>query len=114
LPSRIADLRRRIAAMSRRLLAAVSFAWSAGAAWLATPSAQQAQTPVFRARTSTVAVTASVKRGNNVVTNLTAADFVVTDNGVPQTVEAVAIENVPIDVTLFSTPAAARPGSSTK
>jgi hypothetical protein len=27
---------------------------------------------------------------------------VVTDNGVAQTVEAVAIENVPIDVTLFS------------
>ena len=101
LPSRIADLRRRITAMSRRLLTATVFALAGGTTWLATPSAQQPQTPVFRARTSTVAVTASIKRGNNVVTNLTAADFVVTDNGVPQTVEAVAIENVPIDVTLF-------------
>ncbi len=87
--------------MSRRLVTAAMFALVTGIAWLATPSAQQAQTPVFRSRTSTVAVTASIKRGNNVVTNLTAADFVVTDNGVPQTVEAVAIENVPIDVTLF-------------
>ena len=79
---------------------AVAVAFAAVAAfWPAAPSAQQ--TPVFRARTSTVAVTASVKRGNNVVTNLTAADFVVMDNGVPQTVEAVSIENVPIDVTLF-------------
>ena len=43
----------------------------------------------------------SVKRGNNVVANLKAADFVLTDNGVPQTVEAVSIESVPIDVTLF-------------
>ena len=84
-----------------RLLAGIAIACVSATAWLATPSAQQAQTPVFRARTSTVAVTASIKRGNTVVTNLTAADFVVTDNGVAQTVEAVAIENVPIDVTLF-------------
>jgi VWFA-related protein len=86
--------------MSRRLLALAFLACLGGSEWLATTFAQQTP-PVFRARTSTVAVTASVKRGNNVVTNLTAADFVVTDNGVPQTVEAVAIESVPIDVTLF-------------
>jgi len=60
-----------------------------------------AQLPVFRSTTATVSMNVSVKRGNAVVPNLTAADFVVTDNGVAQTVEAVSIETVPIDVTLF-------------
>jgi VWFA-related protein len=56
---------------------------------------------VFRARTDSVAISASVKRGNAPVANLTASDFRVTDNGVVQTVEAVTIESVPLDVTLF-------------
>ena len=55
----------------------------------------------FRATTAVVAVSVSVKRGNTVVANLKAADFTLTDNGVPQTVEAVLIEDVPIDATLF-------------
>ena len=55
----------------------------------------------FRSTTAVVAVSVSVKRGNAVVANLTAADFTLTDNGVPQTVEAVSIESVPVDVTLF-------------
>lgn len=59
------------------------------------------QTPMFRTTTSTVTVGVSVKKANNPVANLTAADFTLTDNGVPQTIEAVSIENVPIDVTLF-------------
>jgi hypothetical protein len=59
------------------------------------------QTPMFRTTTSTVNVGVSVKKSNNAVANLTAADFVLTDNDVPQTIEAVSIENVPIDVTLF-------------
>jgi VWFA-related protein len=56
---------------------------------------------VFRARTESVAISASVKRGNDPVANLTAKDFVLTDNGVAQAVEAVTIESVPLDVTLF-------------
>jgi len=60
-----------------------------------------AQLPVFQSTTSVVSVSTSVKRGNNAVTNLTAKDFALTDNGVPQTVDAVSIESVPIDVTLF-------------
>ena len=68
---------------------------------LAIASAQSPQTPTFRATTATVAVGVSVKRANNPVANLTAADFTLTDNGEPQTIEAVSIENVPIDVTLF-------------
>jgi len=56
---------------------------------------------VYRARTEAVAISASVKRGNAPVANLTAKDFQLTDNGVAQAVEAVTIESVPLDVTLF-------------
>jgi VWFA-related protein len=56
---------------------------------------------VFRARTDLVAISASVKRGNAPVANLEAADFRVTDNGVAQAIDAVTIESVPLDVTLF-------------
>ena len=56
---------------------------------------------VFRARTDLVSISTNVKRRNAPVPNLTAADFTVTDNGVAQAVEAVTIEAVPLDVTLF-------------
>lgn len=56
---------------------------------------------IFRARTESVAISASVKRGNAPVANLTAGDFRLTDNGVPQSIDAVTIESVPLDVTLF-------------
>jgi VWFA-related protein len=56
---------------------------------------------VFRTRTDLVAISASVKRGNAPVANLAATDFRVTDNGVPQSIDAVTIESVPLDVTLF-------------
>ena len=56
---------------------------------------------VFRARTDLVAISAAVKRGNAPVANLEAADFRVTDNGVTQAIDAVTIESVPLDVTLF-------------
>ena len=71
---------------------------------------------VFRARTDSVAISASVKRGNDPVAGLTARDFMLTDNGVPQAIEAVTIESVPLDVTLFmdtsgSAPAARSPST---
>jgi hypothetical protein len=56
---------------------------------------------VFRTTTTSVAVNASVKRGNRVVANLTGSDFRLTDNGVAQAIDAVSIESVPMDVTLF-------------
>lgn len=59
------------------------------------------QTRTFRSTTSIVTVSVSVKRGNNVIANLRAEDFTLTDNGVPQKVEAVSIESVPVDTTLF-------------
>ena len=63
--------------------------------------APHAQEPRFRAATSVVTVSVSVKRGNAAVANLKAADFKLTDSGVPQTIEAITIESLPIDVTLF-------------
>src|SRR5688572_12527336 len=59
------------------------------------------QQAVFRADTASVSVSVAVKRGNNVIANLTTADFRLSDNGVPQVVEAVSIEDVPVDATLF-------------
>jgi VWFA-related protein len=56
--------------------------------------------PVFRSRTSMVSVDVSVRAGNRPVGGLTAADFVLTDNGVPQVVEIVDRAAVPIDLTL--------------
>ena len=78
-----------------RRLAAPATALGAGR------TARLADQTTFRSTTALVSVSVSVKRGNNVVANLKAADFTLTDNGVPQTVEAVSIESVPIDVTLF-------------
>jgi VWFA-related protein len=65
------------------------------------PALLDATQAVYRARTESVAISASVKRGNAPVANLTAKDFKLTDNGVPQSIEAVTIESVPLDVTLF-------------
>lgn len=72
----------------------------AALAW-STNSVQLASQAVFRTRTESVAISASVKRGNSPVANLTARDFLLTDNGVAQAIEAVTIESVPLDVTLF-------------
>ena len=66
-----------------------------------TPAGLTADQAVFRARTDLVAISASVKRGNAPVANLKAADFRLTDNGVAQSIDAVTVESVPLDVTLF-------------
>jgi VWFA-related protein len=63
-------------------------------------SAGPQQAPVFRSGTSATSVNVSVMDRNRAVAGLAAADFIVTDNGVPQKVEAISIEATPIDVTL--------------
>jgi hypothetical protein len=82
--------------MSRR------HAIAAGLAVLITPIALVAQnpTPVFRARTDLVSVDVAVTRGRLPVSGLTASDFLLTDNGVRQQIEAISIESIPIDVSL--------------
>ncbi len=58
------------------------------------------QRPTFRAGTDVVTLTAFVRQGNLPVPGLRAADFVVTDNDVPQTIEVIPGEAVPFDLTI--------------
>ena len=54
----------------------------------------------FRTSTDVVIVDVSVRDGGRVITGLGADDFVLTDNGVRQTIETVDATAVPIDLTL--------------
>ena len=58
------------------------------------------QAPTFRTRADAVAVDVSVRDGTRVISNLTAGDFDVLDNDVPQQVTDVTFGKVPIDVTI--------------
>ena len=60
--------------------------------------AEQAQ---FRATSTRVAIDVSVQSGNVPVSDLKASDFEVTDAGVKQKIELVALTEVPVDVTLI-------------
>jgi len=71
--------------------------WIISLAWLAL----QDQQPVFRARVEGVSVNVSVRQGNVAVPGLSATDFELLDNGVPQTIAAVSVERLPMDVTLL-------------
>ena len=75
--------------------------FTAAIAALATAVGTAQDQPRFRSRTDMVTVSVSVKKGNSPVANLTAADFRLYDNDVAQNIEALTIEAVPLDVTLF-------------
>ncbi|HEV8211630.1 MAG TPA: VWA domain-containing protein [Vicinamibacterales bacterium] len=65
--------------------------------------AAQAVTPpqtTFRSGVEIVELDVSVMRGGAPVAGLTARDFALTDNGVPQDVESVTLERLPLSVTL--------------
>jgi len=72
---------------------------SAAAAVLAQP--QQDQRPAFRAATDVVNVPVFVRANGVSLAGLTADDFVVTDNGVPQKVQVLSTAAVPADITLI-------------
>ena len=57
-----------------------------------------AQGPTFSSRREIVRVDALVTRDNNVVRNLTAADFSITDSGVAQQAELISFEALPLSV----------------
>jgi VWFA-related protein len=59
----------------------------------------QTQVP-FRTSTAGVAIHVSVKSGGAAVTGLHLRDFVLSDSGVRQTIQAISLERVPLDVTL--------------
>jgi VWFA-related protein len=59
------------------------------------------QQAVFRAEVASVFVNVSVTQGNNPIAGLSADDFVISDNNVRQKIDTVAVEAIPIDLTLF-------------
>lgn len=59
-----------------------------------------AQTPVFRSFSDAVVLNVRVTERNRAVQGLTAADFAVTDNGVPQAIIDVTHETQPFDATI--------------
>lgn len=85
----------------RSSLLAVAIVAAGVAATVAAQTQTSPQTrPVFRTTSTLVAVDVSVRSGNNTVTGLTAQDFVLTDNGVAQTIELVDLATVPVDISL--------------
>jgi VWFA-related protein len=58
------------------------------------------QQPVFRAAVDVVRIDVSVMNGLNPVAGLTTANFVVTDNGVPQPLDSVSLDSVPLNLML--------------
>jgi Ca-activated chloride channel family protein len=58
------------------------------------------QQPVFRAAVDVVRIDVSVMNGLNPVAGLTSDNFVVTDNGVPQALDSVSLDNVPLSLML--------------
>ena len=59
------------------------------------------QPPVFRGRTDLVTIDVSVRSQGTPVQGLTAKDFVLLDNGVPQAIEQIEMEAVPVDVSIL-------------
>jgi Ca-activated chloride channel family protein len=77
--------------MTRRFLAATLVIAAA-----ATLAAQ----PTFRSAVAGVRIDVSVMNGITPVAGLTRDNFVLVDNGVPQTLESVLVEDVPLNLTL--------------
>lgn len=59
------------------------------------------QQSLFKSGVDVVFVDVSVTSGRTPVRDLVSADFLLTDNGVKQVIEAVSVESMPIDVTLL-------------
>jgi len=62
--------------------------------------APRAQQPLFKAAVDSVRVDVEVRRGGRPVTDLTAADFQILDDGVPQRAELVSTTTLPLNVVL--------------
>lgn len=74
---------------------------AAAVAVAATAVQSTAAGPAFRGGVETVRLEVSVTRGGAPVKGLSAADFVVTDNGVRQDVETVSLELMPLSLQLL-------------
>jgi Ca-activated chloride channel homolog len=60
----------------------------------------QAPQPVFKSGVDVVRIDASVMNGNTPVSGLTKDHFAIVDNGVPQTVDSVSLDTVPLSLML--------------
>ena len=69
-------------------------------AWVSFMAAGAPQVPVYRATGSVVTVNVRVRNGRKPAPGLTASDFVLTDNKVPQNIESRGLASAPLDVTL--------------
>jgi hypothetical protein len=87
-------------AIALGVLASVALASLAGRAQT-TSAPRQTPQPVFRATTDLVTIDVAVRSSGNPVGGLGPKDFVLLDNGVPQTLEVVELEAVPVDVTVL-------------
>jgi VWFA-related protein len=77
-----------------------AFAVAAVGAVIGADAAPGAQAPVFNARVDAVRVDVAVQRGNKPLAGLTADDFEILDNGVPQRVELLSPTSLPLNVVL--------------
>lgn len=66
--------------------------------YVATSAASLAQAPTFSADVAVVRVDVSVRQNGRALRGLTAADFELVDNGVPQRVSLVGLESMPLSV----------------
>lgn len=80
--------------MRRRAVVALALSASAAAA-----VAIAAEQRTFRSAVDLVRVDALVTDGRHAITGLTAADFELRDNGVPQKIDSVSLESLPLSVT---------------
>ena len=92
------------------VIGAVSLMTSPAAGQSYSPGVQD-PAPVFRASADVVTVEAAVRRDRRPVTGLTAADFELLDNGVPQQITSLSYEKLPIDVTVVLDVSASVTGS---
>ena len=85
--------------MSLQRAARILIVVAAAAASAGTLAARSRQT--FRAATDAVSIDVSVRDGSRAITRLQSQDFELIDNGVRQSIEAISIEQVPVDLTLL-------------
>jgi VWFA-related protein len=86
--------------VSRSVPRAAAWTLAIVAGAVALGAARQPPQSTFRAAVDAVTIDVSVFQGNSAVSGLTAADFILTDNGVKQELAASVVETWPIDLTL--------------
>lgn len=74
--------------------------WATAGLVVGAAVAVSSQAPQFRSRVEAVRVDVSVMRGTTPVSGLTAANFGLTDAGVPQSITGVSVDTVPLKITL--------------